>query len=283
MKNRLKFYKKHPVSLLLRIFVYLSAAVTAAVFLICTGYILIKGVPNLKPQLFEYNYSSENVSMLPAVINTFFITAVSLALSVPCGIFSAVFLCKYAKSTNKFVHLVSATAQTLAGIPSIIYGLFGYLVFVINVNLGYSLLSGALTLAIMTLPIIMRTSQEAIKSVPASYREGSFGLGAGKLRTIFKIIIPSALPGIISGVILCVGRIAGETAALIYTAGTAAGTAGALSSGRTLSVHMYTLISEGLYTGEAYACAVVLLIWVAIMNAASETVTRAFSEKRGKS
>ena len=174
---------------------------------------------------------------------------------------------EYAKKDNKIVGIIRITSETLSGIPSIIYGLFGMLFFVTTLGMGYSLIAGALTLSIMVLPSVIRTTEEALLSVPDSYREGSFGLGAGRLRTVFRIVLPAAMPGILSGIILAVGRIVGETAALIYTAGTVAEIPSSLlSSGRTLSVHMYSLSREGLHTDEAYATAVVLLIIVMGIN-----------------
>lgn len=266
---------QHTSSVLLRALVWMAALLTAGIFLFLVGYILIKGVPNLRPELFSPVYTTENVSMLPAIVNTLTITLLTLLIACPVGIFSAVYLVEYARRENQFVKLVRLTTETLAGIPSIVYGLFGYLIFVKTMRLNYSILAGALTLAIMILPTIMRTTEEALISVPDAYREGSFGLGAGRLRTIFVIILPSAVPGILSGIILSVGRIVGETAALIYTAGTVTGIAGLRASGRTLSVHMYALTSEGLYTDEAYATAVVLLALVVVIN----TISRLASKK----
>jgi phosphate transport system permease protein len=269
-KKRWDSYRKNPLSLTLFILVNLSAILTIGILLILVGYILIKGIPNLSLDLFAWQYNSENVSMMPAIINTVIITLLSLIIAVPLGIFSAIYLVEYAKRGNKFVGAVRITAETLSGIPSIVYGLFGYLLFVIACGFTMSILAGALTLAIMVLPIILRTTEEALKAVPDSYREGSFGLGAGRLRTVFKIVLPSAIPGILSGIILSIGRIVGETAALIYTSGTVAEIPNSLfSSGRTLSVHMYALLSEGLYTTQAYATAVVLLIMVIGINALS--------------
>jgi phosphate transport system permease protein len=274
-KKKWNSYKNNPLSLLLFIIVNLSAVLTIGVLIILVGYILFKGIPNLSWDLFAWQYNSENVSMMPAIINTVIITLLSLLIAVPLGIFSAIYLVEYAKRGNKFVSIVRVTAETLSGIPSIVYGLFGYLLFVIACGFSYSVLAGALTLAIMVLPIILRTTEEALKAVPDSYREGSFGLGAGRLRTVFKIVLPSAIPGILSGVILSIGRIVGETAALIYTSGTVAGIPDSLlSSGRTLSVHMYALLSEGLYTKQAYATAVVLLIMVIGINALSNVLAK---------
>lgn len=282
LKKRLRSYKQHPASLIMLIFVCLSALITVFVLISIVGYVLIKGIPNITPKLFELKYTSENVSMMPAIINTLTITILSLILAVPMGIFSAVYLVEYAKRGSKLVKLIRLTAETLSGIPSIVFGLFGYLIFVIAMGFRYSIISGALTLAIMILPTIMRTTEEALISVPDIYREGSFGLGAGRLRTVFRIVLPSAVPGILSGIILSIGRIVGETAALIYTAGTVAGIPDSIfSSGRTLSVHMYALLSEGLYTEQAYATAVVLLIMVIIINAFSSLIAKRISGKKG--
>lgn len=282
-KQKLMMYKKRPKSLLLAIAVFLCAAICCGIILFLIGYILINGIPNLSPQLFEWKYNSENVSMMPSIINTLIYTAFSLLLAVPAGVFAAIYLAEYARRGNAFVRLIRITAQTLSGIPSIVYGLFGYLMFCVYLKLGYSMLAGTLTLAIMILPLIMRTTEEALCAVPDSYREASYGLGAGKLRTVFKVILPSAMPGILSGVILGIGRIVGETAALIYTAGTVADVVTKFSdSGRTLSVHMYALMSEGLYMEEAYATAVILLVAVIIINAFSSLIASKISEKEGE-
>ena len=268
--SKLKTYLKHPFSLIILILMFLCALITIAsvVFIIC--YILINGIPNLTPELFSPVYNSENVSMLPSIINTVSVTFLTMIIAVPVGIFSAIYLVEYAKKGSKIVKVMRVTTETLAGIPSIVFGLFGFLAFVLALGWGYSMLAGILTLVLMVLPTIIRTTEEALLAVPDTYREGSFGLGAGKLRTIFKIILPSAVPGILSGVILAIGRIVGESAALIFTAGTVADTATSLmSSSRTLSVHLYCLLTEGLYTKQAYATAVVLLLLVLIINGIS--------------
>lgn len=282
MSNRMSLtaYKGRPGSLAIRILVDLSAAITVIVLVSLVGYILFKGVPNLNLDMFQWNYTTDNVSMMPAIINTLTITALSLLVAVPFGVFSAVYLVEYAGKGNKLVSVIRLTTETLSGIPSIVYGLFGFLLFVVALGWSYSILAGTMTLAIMILPLIMRTTEEALKAVPDSYREGSFGLGAGKLRTVFKVVLPSAVPGILAGVILGIGRIVGETAALIYTAGTVTGVATSLfSSGRTLSVHMYALLSEGLYTNQAYATAVILLIMVIIINGLSGMIARKVANK----
>lgn len=258
---------------LMRAAVWFSAAVTMAALLFIILYILIKGIPHLTPELFAWTYTSDNVSLTPALINTLSMTALSLLFAVPAGIGAAVYLSEYARRGNRLVSVVRITAETLSGIPSIVYGLFGSLFFVRALGLGKSLVSGALTLSIMILPLIMRTTEEALLSVPDSYREGSFGLGAGRLRTVFRIVLPSAVPGILAGVILGIGRIVGESAALIFTAGTVAEVATSLGdSARTLSVHMYALSCEGLHIDQTYATAVVLLVLVIAINALSDLI-----------
>lgn len=265
--QKLKSYTRTPGSMVVMLLVMLAAVITFAVLIFLIAYILVNGVPYLQPSLFSLEYSSENASLMPALINTLIMTALSLVIAVPIGIFSAVFLVEYAARGSKLVSLIRLTTETLSGIPSIIYGLFGLLFFSTALGWGFSLLSGSLTLVIMILPLVIRTTEEALKSVPDSYREASFGLGAGKLRTIFRIVLPSAVPGILAGVILATGRIVGETAALIYTAGTVAQVpSNLLGSGRTLAVHMYVLSSEGLYMNQAYATAVILLIIVLLIN-----------------
>ena len=266
---------KKPLSFVLRSFVYVSAALTVGTLGFLIAYILIKGVPHLSMNLFAWEYTSDNCSMMPAIINTLEMTFFALLIAVPFGIGSAIYLVEYAKRGNKLVEVVRITTETLTGIPSIVYGLFGMLFFVNKLQWRLSIMAGACTLAIMVLPVIMRTTEEAILAVPDSYREGSFGLGAGKLRTVFQIVLPSAMPGILSGVILAVGRIVGETAALIYTAGTVAGIATNLfSSGRTLAIHMYCLSSEGMHIDQAYATAVVLLIVVIFINLLSSKIAK---------
>lgn len=266
-------HNRHLGSKILKGLVFLSAGITFTILLLLIGYILVQGIPHLTLDLFSPEYTTDNQSVIPALINTVIMTLVSLLVAVPVGIFSAIFLVEYSGKGNKFVDLVRMTTETLQGIPSIIYGLFGMLFLVYRLKLDYSILSGALTLAIMILPLIMRTTEEALKSVPDLYREGSFGLGAGKLRTVFRIVLPSAAPGILAGIILAIGRIVGETAALIYTAGTMAKVPSSLlGSGRTLAIHMYLLSSEALYLPQAYATAVVLLVLVIGINAFSNFV-----------
>ena len=274
-KQKMKSYKRTPGSFVVMLLVMLSAILTFTVLIFLIAYILIHGVPYINPSLFSMNYTSENASLMPALINTIIMTFLSLVIAVPFGIFSAIFLVEYAKRGNKFVEIIRLTTETLQGIPSIVYGLFGMLFFVTTCGWGFSILAGAFTLSIMVLPLIMRSTEEALKAVPDSYREGSFGLGAGKLRTVFRIVLPSAVPGILAGVILAIGRIVGETAALIYTAGTVADfPKSVMSSGRTLAVHMYNLASEGLYMDQAYATAVILLVLVVGINTLSGVVAK---------
>lgn len=270
LRQKLNAYTRSPLSLLLFLLVMAAAIFTTGSLLFLTGYIMMRGIPHLKPALFAWEYNTLNLSLMPALINTVLMTLIALLLAAPVGIFSAIYLVEYARKGNRFVGMVRITAETLAGIPSIVYGLFGLLFFVTTLGWGMSLLAGAFTLSMMILPLIMRTTEEALKAVPVAYREGSFGLGAGKLRTIFKIVLPSAAPGILAGVILAIGRIVGETAALIYTAGTVAeipkGKNFLLDSTRTLAVHMFALANEGLYVDQAAATAVVLFVLVAIIN-----------------
>lgn len=275
LSDRLKSYKRTPGSFLVMLLVVLSAVATIAALVFLILYILVNGIPYINADLFSWTYTSENCSVIPAAINTVIMAGISLLLAVPVGIGSAIYLVEYAKKGNKLVKVIRVTAETLTGIPSIVYGLFGMLFFVKALGWGLCLLSGAATMAIMILPLIMRTTEEALKSVPDSFREGSFGLGAGKLRTVFCIILPSAVPGILSGVILGIGRIVGETAALMYTAGTIAEIpANVMGSGRTLALHMYVLSCEGLHINQAYATAVVLLLIVLVINAVSSFIAK---------
>lgn len=281
MENNKKIIKseknafRNTKSLFVKGSVYLCAGFTIEVLLFMLGYILVKGVPFLRSDLFNWKYTSENCSVVPALINTLIMTLMALVIAVPLGIGSAIYLVEYAGKGNRFVKIVRMTTETLTGIPSIIYGLFGMLLFVGFLKWGYSLMAGAATVAIMILPTIMRTTEESFLAVPDSFREGSFGLGAGKLRTVFTLVLPSAMPGILSGIILATGRVVGETAALIYTAGTVAQVpANLMGSGRTLAIHMYVLSSEGLHTGQAFATAVVLLVMVAGINAVAGLVAR---------
>ncbi len=272
--------KKKPIDRVVSYFVWLATFITVAALVFIIGYILVQGIPHITPSLFEFEYNSTNVSLFPALITTVMMVLLSLLIALPFGIFTAIYLVEYAGRGNRLVKLIRITTETLSGIPSIVYGLFGFLFFVSYLGWGYSLLAGSFTISIMILPLIMRTTEEALKSVPDTFREGSFGLGAGRLRTVFKIVLPSAAPGILAGVILAIGRIVGETAALIYTAGTVAQIPGTsdgnalMESGRTLAIHMWALSGESLYTGQAYATAVILLVVVIGINTLSAFVAK---------
>lgn len=276
----MKKYRGHKGSLALSVFTHIQTLIALLILGFLVGYILLKGIPNLKPELFAPVYTSENQSMFPAIINTCTMTLLSLLMAAPVGIGSAIYLNEYAKKGSGLIRLVRVTTETLQGIPSIVYGLFGRLFFSIALNMGVSILSGALTLSVMTLPLIMRTTEEALSSVPDMYREGSFGLGAGRLRTVTHIVLPTAVPGILSGVILSVGRIVGETAALMYTSGTVEKAAGLFDSGGTLALHMYKQASEGLYTSQAYASGVVLLALVLLINTGSHQIAGRMTKGR---
>ena len=280
---RLKQYARSPLSLILMILVMLAALFSVGMLIFIIAYILINGVPHLTAEQFDWNYTTENVSMMPAMINTLIMTALTLVIAVPIGVFAAVYLVEYAKRGNKLVKVIRVTTETLSGIPSIVFGLFGYLMFNISFGWGFSMMAGVITLAMMILPLIIRTTEEALLAVPDSYREGSFGLGAGKMRTVFRVILPTAVPGITSGVILSIGRIVGESAALIFTSGSGHSIPGSLvgsgSSAATLTVHMYILSNEGLHVNEAFASAVVLLALTFLINLVSDLIERPDSEK----
>lgn len=278
MGEKMRTYKAHPLSLVFSVIVKAAVAVTIGIFVMIAGYVIIKGVPYLTGSLFSWTYTSENQSMMPAIITTLKMVVISLSIAAPLGIFCAVYLVEYARKGNRFVKLIRLTTETLSGIPSIIYGLFGNMFFVTALKWKLSLMAGACTLAIMILPLIIRSTEEALKSIDDSYREGSYGLGAGKLRTIFVIVLPPAISGILSGMILAVGRIVGETAALIYTAGTIAKIPGLFDSGRTLALHMYQLSNEGLYMNQASATAVVLFLTVLFLNGTASLIAKRLSK-----
>lgn len=266
-------------SYIMKALVYLATAITLVSMLYLKIYILINGIPYINGDLFAWKYNSQNVSMTPAIINTIIVVVLTLVIAVPVGIAAAIYLVEYAKRGSKLVKVIRVTTETLAGIPSIVFGLFGFLSFVIAFKWGYSMLAGILTLAMMVLPTIIRTTEESLIAVPDLFREGSYGLGAGKLRTIFLIVLPSAVPGILSGVILAIGRIVGESAALIFTAGSMAAVPDSLfASTRTLAVHMYCLLSEGLYINQAYATAVILLLIILIINGLSQIAAKKVSK-----
>lgn len=279
MKNKKEKSHRRMTSYILKACVILSAVLTFAVLLFLVGFILVKGVRYLTPSLFAWTYTSDNVSLIPAAVNTLIMVCITLLIAVPLGVGAAIYLVEYSSRKSKIVRIIRMTAETLSGIPSIVYGLFGMMFFTTALKWGISMISGAFTMVIMILPLIMRTTEEALKAVPDTYREASYGLGAGKLRTIFEIVLPTAIPGILAGIILATGRIVGETAALMFTAGTVANIPSSLfGSGRTLALHMYVLSNEGLHMNEAYATAVVLLILVVFINGLSSRMAKKLSK-----
>ena len=263
-----------------KVLTQLASLVTFGTLLLIVVYILVKGIPNLNPSLFEMKYTTQNVSMMPAIITTLYIVVLGLLVSVPIGIFTAVFMAEYLDSQNTFVKIIRLATDTLSAIPSIVYGLFGMLFFVYFLNMQNSIMAGFLTVGIMVLPVIIRSSEEAFLNVRKDYRWGSLALGAGRLRTVFRVVLPAALPGILSGVILSTGRIIGESAALIYTLGTSTKLPTSLfQSGRTLSVHMYMLSGEGMYVDQAFATAVIILFMVLVLNGISSFVGHKIAQK----
>ena len=258
-----------------KILIYLLSLLGFAAGGIVIAYILINGIPNISPSLFELKYSSQNVSIMPALITTFLSIVITLIVTLPVGIFTAIYLSQYAK--NKIlIKSVRFATEILSSIPSIVYGLFGYLFFVDALHLGYSLIAGCLTVSIMILPTIIRTTEEAILNVNPLQAHASLALGATKIQTIFKIIIPEAINGILGGIFISTGRIVGESAALIYTMGTVAKTPSSIfDSARTMAVHMYVLSTEGFHVKEAYATAVLLLVFVILLNFVSAKISKA--------
>lgn len=271
--NKSKFFKA---------LIYLGATLTFSTLGFIILFVLVKGIPYISLDLFSWNYTSENVSLMPSLITTIYVIGGSLLIAGPIGIFTSIYLVEYADRSKLIVKLIAMATDTLAAVPSIVYGLFGFLFFVSYLNLQFSLLAGIATTTIMILPLIIRSTEEALLSIDPSLRAASFALGAGKLRTIFSVILPVAIPGILSGVILATGRIIGESAALIYTLGSSSNLPNSLlASGRTLAVHMYVLSSEGFHVNEAYATAVVLLVLVLLLNGMSTMLGRKLS-KGGK-
>ncbi|MCI5969423.1 phosphate ABC transporter permease PstA [Helicobacter sp.] len=272
----MKRAKTDNLTLTLALLIRVSMVLVLLVFLVLIGFIFIKGIAYLNLEMFSWEYNSQNISMTPAIINTLNMVFFALILAMPLGIFGAIYLSEYGSQKSRILNVVRIASETLVGIPSIVYGLFGYLAFVIYFGFKTSFIAGGLTLAVMILPLILRSAEEALKSVPLSFREASFALGAGKLRTIFIIILPAAIPGILAGVILSIGRIVGESAALLYTSGSVAKVAGLMDSGRTLSVHMYAISSEGQHINEAYSTAMILIIIVFLINLGSNYIAKKF-------
>ena len=268
----------------MRILMWLAASITAALTLFLLGYVLVKGLPNITWELLSTkpSYLRGTVGILPDILNTLYIILTTLLFVLPLGVGAAIYLTEYA--TNKrLVGMIEYAAETLSGIPSIIYGLFGSLFFCQFMDLDKSLLAGAMTLVIMNLPTIMRTTQESLKTVPQSYREGAFGLGAGKWRVIRTVVLPNCVEGVITGCILSVGRIVGESAALLFTAGFAHALGGFIeslsSAGATLTVALFVYATEDGYFEVAFAIAAILMILTLLINLSATLIGKYFERK----
>ena len=278
MDNKRKIYIG-----LMRGAMMLCTALTAALVLFLMGYILVNGLPNITWELLSTkpSYLSDRIGILPDILNTVYIVLATLVIVLPLGVGAAIYLTEYAKN-KKLVAVIEYAAETLSGIPSIIYGLVGMLLF--SNNFGTSLLAGALTLVIMNLPTVMRTTQESLKTVPQSYREGAFGLGAGKWRVIRTVVLPGCVDGVITGCILSVGRILGESAALLFTAGFAHALNGIVdgltSPGATLTVALYVYAKEHGEFGVAFAIAAILMILTLLINLSATMVGKYFAKRR---
>ena len=285
-KQRMKSYKRTPLSFVLWLLVNVAMIATVAVLAYLIVYILVNGVPYLNSQLFELKYTSENASVFPAIINTLIMTVLSLVLAVPLGIFAAIYLVEYAKRGNKFMDVIRLTTETLSGIPSIIFGLFGMIFFGEMLHLRYSVINGCFTLTILILPIIIRNTQVALESVPSSYREAALGIGSTKWYMIRTVILPSAMPGILTGVILGMGRIVAESAALLFTAGSGyfmprGFFTHLMESGGTLTIQLYMAMSNAEY-GQAFVIAMILIILVLIMNFIAKWLSSKFNVEKAK-
>ncbi len=270
---------KSKKDIILKLMVYLSSFFTIFVLLWIIGYVLTSGFKYLSFDFLISDYipGSESSGIFPMIISTLILVLFSIFIAAPVGIFSAIYLSEYARQ-GKLVKIIRFTTDLLAGIPSIVYGLFGMIFFSNFLNLGFSLLSGILTVSIMVLPVIIRTTEEAIKAVPSSFREASYALGTTKLRTLFKVVLPSAVPGIITAVLLSMGRIIGETAAIYLPVGTVYNMpSGVMSSGRSLSVHLYMLAKEGISFEMAFATGSVLIMLILFLNIITKYVGRKFS------
>lgn len=270
--NNLKLRKMK--SYILKSFVWICGILTVGILVYILLFILLKGIPNINMKFLFGEYNSKTLSAFSSIVTTVQMIVLSLLISVPIGVFCAIYLAEYAKRGNKVVKVIRLAVDTLAGIPSIVYGLFGMIFFVNILGFKASVLSGICTISIMILPVIISSSEEAIKSVPDIYREGSLGLGATRLRTVLKIVLPTAMPGILAGIILAIGRIVGETAALIFTSGTnvlESPSLNLMASQRTLAIHMYMLASEGLphTRNMAFATGSILIIIVFTVNYAT--------------
>lgn len=266
---------------ILRFLLWSCTLLTIAILFLILGYVFFQGLPHINLRFLTTSYAPglglEGVWSM--IIGTLALMGLTLLVSVPAGIFAAIYLSEYAKP-SRFLSLLRFSIECLAGIPSILYGLFGFTFFVVFLKLQFSLLSGALTLAIMILPLLIRTTEETLQSVPDSFREGSLALGANRLVTLFRIVLPSAIPGILTAVILSMGRIIGETAAVYYTAGTVPQVPlSTAESTRTLAVHLYFLAKEGLDQGQAFAAAAILILLIAALNLAAQGTANYFNRR----
>ncbi|WP_334305890.1 phosphate ABC transporter permease PstA [Caminicella sporogenes] len=275
-----KLNKRKLIDNTLKAVMWFSAIFTVGILFWIIGYIVINGIGEIDLKFLTTMPSGEKGGILPMIVSTIYIVLLSILISTPIGVCAAIYLVEYAKQ-GKLVRFIRFATESLAGIPSIIFGLFGMIFFVEILKLGWSLLSGAVTLSIMVLPTIIRTTEEALKSVPNSYREGSLALGTSKLRTIIKVVLPSAISGIITAVILSIGRVVGETAAVYLTAGMTPRIPGSImESGRTLSVHLYLLAKEGISFKKAYATATILIIIIMIINFSANRIALKFKKAR---
>ena len=284
MKNNIKT-KRKAYSSLMKALMGISVTLTCALVLFLIGYILVKGLPNISWKLLSTkpSYLDDSIGILPDILNTFYVVLATLVIVLPLGVGAAIYLNEYA-SNKKLVGIIEYASETLSGIPSIIYGLVGMLFFCQFLGMKTSLLAGSLTLVIMNLPTVMRTTQESLKTVPQSYREGAFGLGAGKWRVIRTVVLPSCVDGIITGCILSVGRILGESAALLFTAGFAHALNGIwdglTSAGATLTVALYVYAKENGEFEIAFAIAAILMILTVLINLAATMVGKYFKKKK---
>ena len=283
LKNKLSGERRAYI-LLMKVLMLFSVAITAALVLFLFGYVLIKGLPNISWELLSTkpSYLTERIGILPDILNTLYLLLATLVVGLPLGVGAAVYLTEYA-GNRRLVSLIGYAAETLSGIPSIIYGLVGMLFFCQFLSMKTSLLAGALTLVIMNLPTIMRTTQESLKTVPQSYREGAFGLGAGKWRVVRTVVLPNCLDGIITGCILAAGRVLGESAALLYTAGFAHAAhglkEGLLSPGASLTVALYVYAKEQGEFEVAFAIAAVLMLLTLLLNLLAGLVQKGFKRR----
>ncbi|GAA0085456.1 phosphate ABC transporter permease PstA [Clostridium sp. MB05] len=258
---------------------WISAGLTVGILICILGFIFIKGYKHISIDFLTKNYSaSGNGGILPMIVATLYTVFISIIVATPIGVLAAIHLTEYAKQ-GKMVKLIRFATESLSGIPSIVYGLFGSIFFVVTLKFGYSLLAGSLTVSIIILPVIIRTTEEALKAVPSSYKEASLGLGATRFQTLYKVVVPSAIPGILVGVILSVGRVVGESAAILLTAGTVAKMPkGIMSSARTLTVQSYLVTQEAGDIEQAAAVGIVLIVIILVLNISAKLITKKFSK-----